>query len=139
MVNKSPKQIAMEWMEAYNGHNPEIAASLYDENAINFQCPWNKSVSGREAIRNTYMNVFKAFPDIHLKVENIVIQVPLVVVEWRFSGTMKGEFSGQAPSSNSFSMQGCEIFQISNGKILIQRGYWDKATMFSQLKISGVV
>lgn len=139
MINKHLKQFVMKWVEAYNSHNPDLAASLYDENAINFQCPWNKSVHGREAIRNTYINVFKAFPDIHLKVENIVVEGTWVVVEWQFNGTMKGEFAGQAPNSNSFSMQGCEIFQISNGKILIQRGYWDKATMFSQLKISGVV
>lgn len=138
MLNESSRQVVMKWIEAYNSHNANMAASLYDENAVNFQLPWNKSVSGREAIRSTYVNVFKAFPDIHLDVENLVIEALWVVVEWRFSGTMKGEFAGQSPNGNSFAMRGCEVFQIVRGKILNQCGYWDKATMFTQLKIQGV-
>ncbi|MCG6167224.1 ester cyclase [Leptospira sp. FAT2] len=135
MNNRSPKQIAMSWIEAYNSHNPDAAISLYDENIANLQFPWGKTVQGREAMRNTYVNVFKAFPDIRIEVMNMIEQEPWVVVEWRFSGTMKGEFAGHTPNNNSFDMHGCEIFQIVNGKILVQHGYWDKETMFSQLKI----
>jgi len=136
MANQTPKQIAMKWIEAYNSHDPDAVISLYDENVTNTQFPWGKSVQGSEAMRKTYINVFKAFPDIYIEAENIVEESTWAVVEWRFSGTMKGEFAGHAPNNNSFSMQGCEIFQIANGKILIQHGYWDKATMFNQLKIS---
>lgn len=136
MANQTPKQIAKKWIEAYNSHDLDVVISLYDENVTNTQFPWAKSVQGREAMRNTYVNVFKAFPDIYIEAENIVEELTWAVVEWRFSGTMKGEFAGNAPNNNCFSMQGCEIFQIVNGKILIQHGYWDKATMFNQLKIS---
>lgn len=136
MTNLTPKQIAMIWVEAYNNHNSEIAASLYNENSRNLQFPWGKIVQGREAMHNTYINIFKAFPDIHIEVNNIVEEAPWIVIEWRFSGTMKGEFAGHAPNNNSFNINGCEIFQIENGKILIQHGYWDKATMFHQLNIN---
>jgi steroid delta-isomerase-like uncharacterized protein len=136
MPNQSPKQIAVKWIESYNSRNADVIISLYDDNIINVQFPWGKSVRGREAMRNTFINVFKAFPDISIEAENIVEESSWVVVEWRFSGTMKGEFAGHAPNNNSFSMHGCEIFQIVNGKILLQHGYWDKATMFHQLNIS---
>lgn len=133
-LNQTPKQIALKWIEAYNSHNPDTAASLYDENVTNIQFPWGKSVQGREAMKLTYENVFRAFPDIRIEAENIIENGIWVVVEWNFSGTMKGEFAGHAPTGNKFSMRGCEIFQIVNGKIFIQHGYWDKNTMFSQLK-----
>ncbi len=135
MAGQTPKQIALKWIEAYNSHNPDAAASLYEDNVTNVQLPWGKSVQGREAMRNTYVNVFKAFSDIHIEAENIVEEAPWVVVEWRFHGTMKGEFAGHAPNGNSFDMRGCEIFQVANGKIVVQHGYWDKATMFHQLKL----
>ncbi|HMV44020.1 MAG TPA: ester cyclase [Leptospiraceae bacterium] len=135
MSNPSPKEIIHQWIEAYNSHNPEQASSLYDLNVINTQFPWGKSVQGKDAMRNTYINIFKAFPDIHIQAENILETKDWAIVEWRFSGTMKGDFAGHPPNHNVFDMNGCEMFQIANGKIIIQHGYWDKATMFTQLKI----
>lgn len=135
MSNQTPKTIIMKWIDAYNSHNPDII-SLYDSNITNIQFPWGKSVQGREAMQNTYIKLFESFPDIHVEVENIVEEPPWVVLEWNINGTMKGEFAGHAPNNNSFNMYGCEIFKIVNGKILIQHGYWDKATMFTQLKIN---
>ncbi len=135
MALETPKQIAMKWVEVYNSHNPDAAVSIYDESVTNVQFPWEKSVQGRDAMRLTYVNIFKAFPDIHVEIENVFEDGSWVIAEWQFSGTMKGEFAGHSPTNNTFTMRGCEIFQIINGKILVQHGYWDKATMFNQLKL----
>lgn len=133
--NQTPKQIVIKWVTAYNSHDPEAAVALYDEKVTNVQLPWEKPVQGREAMRATYFKIFQAFPDIHIEVENLLEDGTWVVVEWRFSGTMRGEFAGHLPNNHTFNMRGCELFQIVDGKILVQHGYWDKATMFDQLKI----
>ena len=135
MPIETPKQVALKWVAAYNSHNADDAAALYDVNVTNVQMPYGKPVQGREAMRATYIKVFQAFPDIHVQVENIVENDQWVAVEWMFSGTMKGEFAGHPPNNSHFTMRGCELFQVMNGKIHTQRGYWDKATMFSQLNI----
>lgn len=126
----------MQWMAAYNSRDPEAAAALYDDNVTNVQLPWGKPVQGREAMRATYVKVFQAFPDIRVEVENLLEEGPWVAVEWRFNGTMRGEFAGRPPNNRAFSMRGCEIFQVVDGKIRVQHGYWDKATMFDQLGLS---
>ena len=136
MTNETPLQIATRWIDAYNSHEPDTIIALYDENAKNTQLPWGKTIEGREAMRSTFVNVFQAFPDIHLESENLIEQDSWVVIEWRFGGTMKGKFAGHAPNGNKFSMNGCEIFKIVDGKIKIQRGYWDKTTMFEQLQLT---
>ena len=136
MSSLTPTQVAMKWAEAYNRHDADSVTSLYDEDIINIQLPYEKSVEGRATMLLTYQNIFKAFPDIHLQIENIIEGENSVAVEWLFSGTMKGAFAGHAPNSKTFKMRGCEIFQVANGKILIQHGYWDKTTMFDQLGIS---
>lgn len=135
MSTDTPKQVAMKWVTAYNNHHPDEAAALYDDNVTNVQMPYGKPVHGRAAMHATYVKIFQAFPDIHVQVENMVENDPWVAVEWQFSGTMKGEFAGHPPSNARFVMRGCEVFQVVGGKILTQRGYWDKATMFSQLGI----
>lgn len=135
MPIETPKQVALKWVAAYNSHNADAAAALYDVNVINVQMPYGKPVQGREAMHTTYVKVFQAFPDIHVQVENIVENDQWVAVEWIFSGTMKGEFAGHSPNNSHFTMRGCELFQIMDGKIHTQRGYWDKTTMFNQLNI----
>jgi len=135
MSTNTPEQVAINWVNAYNSHNPDEAAALYDVNVTNLQMPYLKPVQGREAMRATYVKIFQAFPDIHVKAENIVANGDWVAIEWEFSGTMKGEFAGHQPNNSRFTMRGCELFEVVNGKILTQRGYWDKTTMFSQLNI----
>jgi steroid delta-isomerase-like uncharacterized protein len=136
MSADTPKQVTLKWVTAYNNHNPDEAAALYDENATNLQMPYGKPVQGREAMRSTYVKIFQSFPDIHVQVENLVENGQWVVVEWRFGGGMQGEFAGHSPNNSQFDMRGCEIFEIVDGKIRTQRGYWDKATMFGQLNIN---
>ena len=125
----------MKWVAAYNSHDPEAAIALYDEDVTNVQLPWGNPVKGRESMRATYQRVFQAFPDIHIEVENLVIDDPYVVVEWRFTGTMRGEFAGHRANNRAFDMRGCEVFRVIEGRIHTQHGYWDKATMFGQLGI----
>ena len=136
ILNLTPRQISLKWIDAYNSHNPDTATALYDENVTNTQLPYGKAVHGREAMKKTYENLFRAFPDIHIEAENIIEQDSWVVVEWIFQGTMKGEFAGHSPNENKFRMHGCEIFQVVNGKIFVQHGYCDKNSMFSQLKLN---
>lgn len=136
MCDPSAKEIAIQWVAAYNSHDSEVAAALYDEHVTNVQLPWGKSIKGREAMRDTYGKVFQAFPDIALEVENLVSEGSWVAIEWCFSGTMRGAFAGHSPTNRSFFMRGCEVFQIIGGTIRTQHGYWDRATMFDQLGIN---
>ena len=86
-------------------------------------------------MQETYERVFRAFPDVHVTAEHIVAQGDHLVVEWTFTGTMKGAFAGRSPTGNRFHFRGCEVFEVEGGKIRAQRGYWDKATLFNQLGI----
>jgi steroid delta-isomerase-like uncharacterized protein len=130
-----PEAIASAWADAYNRHDAEAAALLYREDVVNEQLPWGKAVRGREAMRATYLKVFQAFPDLRVDLEHVMARGDRVVVEWRFSGTQRGEFAGHPPTHRSFQLRGCEVFQIVEGRIQSQQGYWDKASLFEQLGI----
>lgn len=134
----TPKQVALQWAAAYNNHDADAAAAIYDDNIVNLQHPWGTSIQGHEAMRSTYLKVFQAFPDIHVDVENLLEAGSWIAVEWRFRGTMRGTFAGHPPNNASFDLRGCEVFQIRDGVIVVQHGYWDKATLFSQLRIKPV-
>ena len=82
----------------------------------NFQLPWGKTVEGKEAMRQTYLRIFAAFPDIQVDIERLSEDGPRVAVEWRFRGTMLGEFAGHPPNHRTFDMRGCEVFEVKDGK-----------------------
>lgn len=43
--------------------------------------------------------------------------------------------AGMAPNGRSFTLRGCGFFDVTEGGICFQRGYFDKATWFGQLGI----
>ena len=79
--------------------------------------------------------ILRAFPDGHSEIEQTFEDGEWVIVEWTFGGTMRGEFAGHAPTGRRFMLRGCELFHVTEGKIRLQRGYWDRATWFSQLEL----
>ena len=132
---KTPKEVLQVWIEALNERDAQKAAALYHEDAINIQVAADSPIYGREAIFQDFVNFFSAFPDNYTHVENLFEDGEWAIIEWSGGGTFLGEFAGIMPSGKKFALRGCGFFQVKDGKINFQRGYWDKATMFNQIGI----
>ena len=96
------------FVEAFNRRDADALASLYEEDAINHQVA-ESPVRGRAAIREMFKKAFAAAEMVCI-VENIFQDGEWGILEWR---DPKG-------------LRGCGFFQVRNGKIAFQRGYWDK-------------
>jgi hypothetical protein len=66
-------------------------------------------VEGAEAIRSFFEAAFAA-AEMHCIVENLFEDGEWAILEWR---DPKG-------------LRGCGFFHVVNGRIVFQRGYWDK-------------
>jgi steroid delta-isomerase-like uncharacterized protein len=129
----TPKQVVLEWVAAFNRHEIAAAAALYHDDSINIQIPIGEPVLGRESIVGAFTGLFRGFPDTCAGVEHLFEDGEWAILEWSLRGTHHGEFAGHPPSGRSFILRGSEFFQVTEGKIRFQRGYWDKATWFKQL------
>ncbi len=103
-----PKEVVFQWVDAFNRQDTEAIAGLYHEDAVNHQVA-NEPVAGREAIRAMFAAEFAA-ADMTAIVENIFEDGQWAILEWR----------------DPLGLRGCGFFHVVHGKILIQRGYWDK-------------
>jgi len=54
-----------------------------------------------------------------------------VILEWTGGGTF---YKTKRSKGKKITAQGCGFFKIRNGKIVFQRGYWDKAKWDAQIK-----
>ena len=129
----SPKQVVTEWAAAFNRRDAAAAAALYHDDATNIQVALGEPVRGRQAMLDNFTAFFRAFPDSYTQVEHIFEDGEWAIIEWSGGGTFLGEFAGHAPTGHRFTLRGCGFFQVTDGKICFQRGYWDKATWFRQL------
>ena len=109
-----PKEVVQLWVDAFNSHDTEAITNLYHENAINHQVA-NEPVIGIKAIKEMFAAEFST-ADMTAIVENIFEDGQWAILEWR----------------DPLGLRGCGFFQVVIGKILFQRGYWDKLSFLKQ-------
>ena len=112
-----PKDLVRAWVEAFNRADVSALTALYEADATNHQVA-ETPVNGREAIRQMFERSFAA-AEMHCIVENLFEDGEWAMLEWR---DPKG-------------LRGCGFFHVHDGKIIFQRGYWDK---LSFLKLWGL-
>ena len=112
-----PRELVQRWVEAFNRHDAEKIAALYHEDAVNHQMP-QEPVEGRAAIHAMFTRDFAAAEMVCI-VENIFEDGDVAILEWR----------------DPLGLRGCGFFDVRDGKIAFQRGYWDK---LSFLRLHGL-
>ena len=109
-----PKEILLQFVAAFNSADADKLASLYDENAVNHQVA-NEPVVGKAAIKAMFEQEFSA-AKMTCIVENIFEDNEWAIMEWK----------------DPLGLRGCGFFHVQNGKIVFQRGYWDKLSFMKQ-------
>jgi limonene-1,2-epoxide hydrolase len=112
-----PRQLVRSWVEAFNRADAVALADFYAEEAINHQVA-EAPVQGRDAIRQMFVSGFASAAMVCI-VENIFEEGEWAILEWR----------------DPLGLRGCGFFHIVDGKIVFQRGYWDKLTF---LRLQGL-
>lgn len=112
-----PRALLEAWVAAFNRGDADALAALYHEDAINHQVA-EAPVEGRAAIRAMFAREFAA-AEMECIPENIFEDGDWAILEWR----------------DPNGLRGCGFFQVIDGRIAFQRGYWDK---LSFLRLHGL-
>lgn len=115
----TPKEIVEAFHRAFASRDVDALMALYADDAVNHQVA-EKPLRGKEAIRRSFEEFFRAFPGETTEVLNLFEDGEWGVWEWR--GRNPDAPPGSAP------VHGCGFFHVRGGKIVLQRGYWDKLT-----------
>jgi ketosteroid isomerase-like protein len=103
-----PRELVASWVQAFNEADAEKLGGFYADDAVNHQVA-EAPVEGREAIMRMFANEF-AQADMTCLVENIFEEGEWAILEWK----------------DPLGLRGCGFFHVIDGKIVQQRGYWDK-------------
>ena len=112
-----PKELIEKWVESFNRGDANELSEFYHDDAINHQVS-NPPVVGKTAIRDMFENEFNQ-ADMTCLIENIFEDKHWGILEWK----------------DPLGLRGCGFFEIEDGKIKFQRGYWDKLSFLRQHKL----
>ena len=112
-----PSQVVERWVDAFNRADVSALAAMYSEDATNHQVA-ERPVHGRAAIREMFAGEFARAKMVCI-VENIFQDGEWAILEWR----------------DPLGLRGCGFFHVVDGRIRLQRGYWDK---LSFLRLHGL-
>lgn len=129
----TPLAVLGRWIEAFNRHDLQALAACYHEDAVNHQVAAGAPVRGRDAIVADMGALLAAFPDIWARPENLLASGDWAAWEWVGGGTLTGPFLGHEPTGRAYELRGCGFFRVVDGRIQLQRGYWDREGWLSQL------
>jgi len=106
----TPKGVVRRWIAAFNAADPDALAALYHDDATNHQVAIGP-VQGRAAIRERFVEEFAA-ASMECVPVNLFEDGEWAILEWK----------------NPRDRLGCGFFHVIDGRIALQRGYWDSAT-----------
>ncbi len=105
--------------DAWNRHDVDALMSFMAEDCV-FEASAGPEVCGtrylgREAVRAAFADVWVMFPDAHWGNARHFVHGDRAVSEWTFTGTRA--------DGSRVEVQGCDLFTLRGGKILLKNSY----------------
>jgi steroid delta-isomerase-like uncharacterized protein len=125
--------------DAVNTGDGQIISKTIDElvepDAL-IRTPVPLDATGPQALKQVWAVLLRAFPDLHLTVEDMIAEGDKVVVRNTVTGTHRGEYVGLLPTGKSVTYNEIFIFRFAEGRIAET---WGVVDVFSQMKQLGVI
>jgi len=106
----TPRGVVRRWIAAFNAADADALAALYHDDATNHQVA-SHPVKGRDAIHAMFVKEF-AVAEMECLPVNLFEDGEWAILEWK----------------DPMDRLGCGFFHVIDGKVALQRGYWDSAT-----------
>lgn len=125
--------------DAVNSGDVEFIAKTIDEIVdpdVLFHAPVPSEVTGVQALKQVWAVLLRAFPDLHVAVEDMIAQGDKVTSRNAVTGTHQGDFRGLPPTGRAVSYNEIFIFRFADGRIA---EIWGVVDVLSQLRQLGAI
>jgi steroid delta-isomerase-like uncharacterized protein len=120
------------YFEALAARDVRAAGEHWSEDGVDTMP--DQVLRGRAEIERYFAELFAAAPDAAFSVSRIVAGEREAAVEWRLRATLNGaSFQGIEPTGKSIEIGGIDYFEVEDGKIVSNSGYFDTAEFARQL------
>jgi predicted ester cyclase len=132
---KALREVVQRLAETFN--NPQNRESsyfdFYDDSLTIHGFPQNLPTN-KEGFKRFIYLLWKAFPDVRITFEDIIIEGNKVVCRYNLAGTHKGEFMDLQPTNKQFIVNGMTIFYFRDAKVIERWNLVDMMSLIEQLR-----
>jgi predicted ester cyclase len=131
---ESLREVVRKLADTFN--NPQNRESsyfdFYDDSLIIRGFPQNLPTN-KEGFKQFIYLLWKAFPDIRIMFDDIIIEGNKVACRYNLTGTHKGEFMDLRPTDKQFRVNGMTIFSFRDTKCVQRWNLVDMISLMEQL------
>ena len=135
MSEKNKALISRFWEEVFNKKNLLLVDELFAPNWV-YHGPAGQEVYGPNGLKQYLAVYFKAFPDLHARIEDLVAEGNKVVSRATCSGTHKGELMGMPATGKTITIMVICISRFEGDKIIED---WELVDLFGMLQQLGAI
>jgi len=134
----SNKATVIRLLDAMNSGDAGLVSQTVDEvfdPGVKQHTPFE--ATGVQTLKEMVVDrLYRAFPDIHITIEDLIEEGDKVVEKDTVTGTHLGEFNGLPPTGKSVAYTEIFIMRFVNGRIA---EIWGVVDVFSQMKQLGMI
>ena len=134
----SNKATVRRLLDAMNTGDAELVSQTIDEvfePDVKQHSPF-EATGTQTLTENVVARLYRAFPDLHITIEDLIEEGDKVVEKDTVTGTHQGEYNGLPPTGKSVSYSEIFIMRFVNGRIA---EIWGVVDLLSQMKQLGMV
>ena len=90
---------------------------------------------GRDAILESYRQLFETFPDWEFSGQELIIDGARVAQSFSATATLEGEFMGLPPTHRRCQIEGVRIYEMKDGLIQSEKRMYDFTGLLIQLGV----
>jgi predicted ester cyclase len=135
----SNKETFARLHEAFNSRDVELISKAIDEVVdpdVRIGTPLPVEATGAEALKQVWAILLRAYPDLHVAVEDVIAEGAKLVSRNTVTGTNQGEYMGRPPTGKPVAYHEIFIFEFDHGRVVET---WGVVDVLSQLRLLGVV
>ena len=135
----SNKATVRRFHDATTTGDAELISQTIDElvepDAV-IHTPLPIEATGAQLLKEVFARLHRAFPDLHITIEDLIEEGDKVVSRNMVTGTHQGEYMGIPPTGKSVTYNEIFILRFTGGRIAET---WGVVDVFSQMKQLGVI
>ncbi len=130
------KAMFRRFLDAANTHDAELISKTIDEfvapDAL-IRTPLPIEATGAQLLKEVFARLVRAFPDLHVTIEDLIAEGDKVVSRNSVTGTHQGEYMGLPPTGKSVAYKEVFIARLADGRIAETWGVVDVLSQMRQL------
>jgi steroid delta-isomerase-like uncharacterized protein len=133
MTAEANKLVMARFTEFINTASEKLAQELISPDAV-FHVPGKSDPMRGPAGYLSIIGMMRAgFPDIQWTLEEMVAEGDKVAARFTMRGTHRGTFAGVPPTGKSITVQALNIYRLSGGQFVEERGQPDMLVLLQQI------